>query len=243
MDFSQLITVIRNTVNMVTDRGFQQIDLNTEFINTPDSNVFVNKLLRDKVTPKNFQDKLSKLENTATVLNNVYKNGNRLCLTAIFYPIEDNNNTNNNFFMGTVAQLVELFNTYKKSRYTFDVIFICKHQQINNLKSKVFSIENEYNDKNHRERKVIFQYFSYEEKLINPSTHIFNQELRLLSGEEKEDVLLQLKVSEKKLPLRRNDEACVKYFGYKPGDVLEVHRRDYQLDTIFSESLSYLLVV
>lgn len=74
---------------------------------------------------------------------------------------------------------------------------------------------------------------------INILEHKLVPKFRILSDEEKEEVLGRFKTTEKRLPRVLDSDPVVKKIGAKPGNLLEITRTS----EVAGESLYYRLVV
>jgi len=83
--------------------------------------------------------------------------------------------------------------------------------------------------------------FQENEMSYDPTEHYFTPEHRLLSVEEQRDFLTRNKISIDKLPIILTTDMISRYYGFKPGQVIEIKRINLY-DTIVQESLSYRVV-
>jgi DNA-directed RNA polymerase subunit H (RpoH/RPB5) len=87
------------------------------------------------------------------------------------------------------------------------------------------------------EPKWIF--FESKELTYNPTEHVDVSAHRLLSKEEEQNLLKELKIPKTKLPLILADDRIVKHYGWEPGNIIEVIREEDDFDFICPLSKNY----
>lgn len=74
-----------------------------------------------------------------------------------------------------------------------------------------------------RKTRVI-QYFTDDDILIDPSIHIYNPEIQILSPIEKDNFLQTNNLETRKMAQNTDEEALAKYLGAEVGDIVEYQR-------------------
>lgn len=230
---------------MLKDRDYGPTDLdqdiNENVLNSNLSNNFDRKINRGEITAKNFRSEASKIGDTATILNNVYrgiKDKNKVCFVAMFYPINDKNNKIGDFKQGLIYQVDEIFKYFDEiigEKLMMEIIFILKENQITGMKTNISMLK-------YHSRLKNFQYFGFKEMLLNPVIHSMNQRMVLLTEEEIAEELKQLGIDRKKLPLKSRNDPPIKHFGWPKGSVIKIYRVDSQVKTIYPESVGLALI-
>lgn len=88
-----------------------------------------------------------------------------------------------------------------------------------------------------------FQIFFEEDLTYNPTRRIETPRHERLSQEEKEEVLKNLKCTASMLPIIREEDKVVKYYGWSRGDLIRIHRNDISLSVLNPKSINYRIVV
>lgn len=83
--------------------------------------------------------------------------------------------------------------------------------------------------------------FQENEMAYDPTEHYFTPEHRPLSTEEQRDFLKRNNISIDKLPIMLTTDMISRYYGFRPGQVIEIKRVNLY-DTMVQESLSYRVV-
>lgn len=87
------------------------------------------------------------------------------------------------------------------------------------------------------------QVFFDHELVYNPTTHVDTPVHQLLSSEETQAKVRELKVDKSKLLILRFDDPIVRYYGWIPGNVVRVIRDDYNLSILSPKSINYRVIV
>ena len=112
------------------------------------------------------------------------------------------------------------------------VIFIFKDKPSQQILKSFEEIESEYSkDKQNVETNLgnqenfIIEYFEESELLYNPTKHIFVPNHRILSIEEKKDVLMKYRAKECDIPKILREDRIARYYGGRKGDMFEIIRK------------------
>lgn len=92
-------------------------------------------------------------------------------------------------------------------------------------------------------KNVECQTFYDADLMYNPTRHVMTPRHELLSDEETEVVLAGLKVPKEKLLLIKQTDPVVKYYGWKVGKVIRVHRNDQSLSILTQKTINYRYIV
>jgi DNA-directed RNA polymerase I, II, and III subunit RPABC1 len=82
--------------------------------------------------------------------------------------------------------------------------------------------------------------FMFEEMLFNPTIHYLVPQHEVLTPDEVQELASHIDLS--KIPWISVEDPIVRYYGYKVGDVLRIHRRNMVLDTIVDQYITYRMV-
>lgn len=83
--------------------------------------------------------------------------------------------------------------------------------------------------------------FMENEMTYDPTEHFLTPDHRALTVEEQRDLLVKNNFSIDQCPIILTTDMIVRYYGFKPGQVIEIHRINLY-DTIVPESLTYRVV-
>jgi DNA-directed RNA polymerase I, II, and III subunit RPABC1 len=90
---------------------------------------------------------------------------------------------------------------------------------------------------------VKWQVFFDSDLTYNPTLHVDTPRHELLSEEEKQKVLSDLKVDITKLLLIKVDDPIVRYYGWPVGGVVRIHRDDRYISILTPKSINYRVIV
>ena len=84
-----------------------------------------------------------------------------------------------------------------------------------------------------------WEFFEMKELLYNPVEFLDTPKHELLSPEEEQKVMAELKISKLKLPYLLPEDKIVKYYGWEPGRVIRIHRNDDMFDSLTENTYQY----
>ncbi|CAH6420207.1 DNA-directed RNA polymerase subunit RPB5 [uncultured virus] len=88
-----------------------------------------------------------------------------------------------------------------------------------------------------------WQVFFDEDLTYNPTRHVDTPRHELLSPEEREAKLREMKTDISKLPIIQYGDPVVRYYGWVPGSIIRIHRDDSALSILAPKSINYRVVV
>lgn len=115
----------------------------------------------------------------------------------------------------------------------------------NPIRHYIFIIETSFTPKVREEINTKFPFvrievFMFDEMLFNPTSHYLVPRHELLTSDEVQE--LSSHVDLNKIPWISIEDPIVKYYGYKVGDIIRIHRMNLVLDTIIDEYITYRMV-
>jgi DNA-directed RNA polymerase subunit H (RpoH/RPB5) len=88
-----------------------------------------------------------------------------------------------------------------------------------------------------------YQVFQESDLTYNPTRHVDVPRHELLSPEETQAKLIEMKADKSKLLIIKADDPIVRYYGWKPGGLIRIHRDDRAISIIGSKSINYRVIV
>jgi DNA-directed RNA polymerase subunit H (RpoH/RPB5) len=88
-----------------------------------------------------------------------------------------------------------------------------------------------------------WQVFSDIELTYNPVEHVDTPRHELLSPQEAQAKLIELKVDPSKLLILKAKDPVVKYYGWTVGSLVRIHRDDYSVSILSPKSINYRIIV
>lgn len=88
-----------------------------------------------------------------------------------------------------------------------------------------------------------WQVFFDSELIYNPTSHVDTPRHELLSPEETQAKLRELRVDLSKLLIIKVDDAVVRYYGWTPGNLVRVYRDDQAVSVLAPKSINYRVIV
>ena len=85
------------------------------------------------------------------------------------------------------------------------------------------------------------QFFTFSQLLVNPNDHKYTPKHTLMSKESVREVLSMISLD--KLPSMKTTDPIARWFGAVPGDIFEIQRHNFTVDTLVDQSLYYRRVV
>ena len=92
-------------------------------------------------------------------------------------------------------------------------------------------------------KDVSCQAFLDSDLMYNPTRHVDTPRHEILSKEETTELLRNLKVTPNQLLLIKENDAVVRYYGWKAGGVVRVYRYDQALSVLTQRSINYRYIV
>jgi len=88
-----------------------------------------------------------------------------------------------------------------------------------------------------------WQVFYDHELTYNPTTHIDTPRHELLSPEEAQEKLRELKVDLSKLLIIKVTDPVIRYYGWTPGNIVRIYRNDQSVSILAPKSINYRVIV
>jgi DNA-directed RNA polymerase subunit H (RpoH/RPB5) len=88
-----------------------------------------------------------------------------------------------------------------------------------------------------------WQVFYDSELTYNPTTHVDTPKQYLLSPEETQEKLRELKADLSKLLILKVNDPVVRYYGWTAGNLVRVHRDDQSVSILAPKSINYRVIV
>lgn len=124
--------------------------------------------------------------------------------------------------------------------------FIGSIQQYRATES-VFIVDAPLSSKGDTELKALtttkWQIFQDGDLTYNPTTHVDTPRHELLSPEETQEKLVELKADLTKLLLIKVTDPVIRYYGWSVGGLVRVYRNDQSISVLSPESINYRVIV
>lgn len=87
-----------------------------------------------------------------------------------------------------------------------------------------------------------WQVFDEKDLAYNPTQHIYTSKHTKIPKEDVPRLLRELKVRETQLTIFSPNDVIVKYYGWKPGDIIKVEREDDMVSVLCTKSVNYRMI-
>lgn len=213
---NRILRVKKTQVEMIMDRGYDVGD-DIQYLN---------------MSVSEFYDKFKDFSNRElfTSLSKVYDNK-----VVVFYPIP----TNKQLSASDLITILDMIETKKSTLKRY--IIISENNASSDLRKQIANIESR-NMYGMIANSIRIEVFIYDSLSFNPSRHVLVPKHVILSDEEKEILLKQIRVED--LPIIDEGEVMCRYLGAERDQIIKIYRTDIDpySDNIIGNSVEYRIV-